>query len=260
MLFDVSAVQESTFQKISFFNYDLGTHKVRFLGPTKATNVHYVNRTTIKCLGEDCPICKNNRQIQLEHPNDYWEVQGYNRIQKRHYANVLDRTVAKICPQCSAEVKRGVNGQFPPTCPACNTFITGIKESQLNVVKVINISNTNAAKIEAFIMSNTDSEGQPISPFTYDFGFMVTMINKKKDSQPMPMYESNDAIDDYTEKLYDLDKAVITLNPEEVSNLVRGISLKDIFAARRSTDKADAQFISANEEEVKDQINKLFSN
>src|SRR5512139_2741164 len=103
--FDIS--ERKTFDKVRFLNFEYGQHKVRLIEGPRVIYTHYVpNRGTFKCLGRDCPVCANNDKIKMEHPDDAYGMPGYYPSQRRHYGNVLDRTMVKVCPACGAEAKK----------------------------------------------------------------------------------------------------------------------------------------------------------
>ena len=149
---------------------------------------HYINNSTVQCLGDDCPVCQGNRVIYTEHPNDFRDIKGYSPKVQKFLINVMDRTLVKVCPTCGAENPKAGNA-FPVTC-SCGVVIAPVVE-----------------------------------------------FNK--------------------EDLYDLEDAVPKLTQEEVAELRRGVSMKDIFSARRATEETNtvgakivAEATQVSEEEV----------
>jgi len=256
------------FEKIRFLSFDFGQHIVRLLN-TKVIYVHFLNssKATVKCLDEECPYCKLNRQLILENPDDYKNQKGWNPKLRRHYFNVLDRTPVKVCPNCGVETKKGINGLYTQACGECGTFISGVSESPSNKIKVTNLSETNGVRLNAFQQSVLDEGGNHLGLENFDILFLVTRTAEgRKDITPVPLPGNKDILDHVQEdQLYDLDKAVIALNPNEMLDLQRGISLRDIFAARNpkpcvvipEDDESKAQ--RKSKDEIKKRIDEMFA-
>jgi hypothetical protein len=259
--FDFRPEREKTlYPKINFMKFDYGQHLLRVIGKPVALYSHYLRSSnlSIKCLGDDCPICQNNKKIFLEHPNDFREVKGYVPRQYRHYFNGLDRTLVKVCPNCQAENKRNSSGQFPPTCTSCNAMITSIKESQANKVKLVNISDTNAKMLAVQAQSVLDTEGNILPLDSYDIMFTI-IPGERKVILPQTVPANNDKVEVPEDALYDLNRAVIILEPEEIISLLKGVALRDIFAAR-STSKEEVEVEKAIEEldeQIEEKIKEL---
>jgi hypothetical protein len=217
-----------------------GQHIIRMLNAIlKRINVHIIKRDgkffTVKCLGDDCPICQNNRHIFLEHPDDYQKVDGYCSRSKRHFGNVLDRTPVKICPNsdCQAEVKSEDTVNFPANCPFCKTLLVSIPVTISNKVKVLEVSDEVAHQMDLLEKTRLDAERNIIGWVNYDF-----IILKQKGKSPLfQLGDNRDPVEVPDEAKFDLDKAVIELTAEEISAFLRGTSLKDLFAARRGTNQ-----------------------
>jgi len=261
---------ENKFEKTEFLNFDFGQHLVRVLGEPKLHVVHFIPRhnSTIKCLDEDCIICKNNKQLISEHPEDFRNQNGYIAKQYRHYVNILDRTVVKVCPQCGKEHKRGINGLFSTAClnTSCGTFLTNVDERPSNKIKVANISETNAQKLNAYDMSVLDSNGNPIGLKSFDVLFVVTKTGKRKDISPVPVVQNTDAVEYDESKLFNLDRVIIELTPDELEEHLKGITLRDIFAARNPAKDVvvgedapqELEKVARGLEEVQKRIDQLF--
>ena len=264
MLFDYLGERQTTttkFERTNFLHFDLGQHLVRILGIPKMHYVNYVpsaKPVTVKCLEDDCPFCKINKNLILEYPKDFKNQKGWNPRQERHYLNVLDRTPVKVCPQCGVENKKTVGGSFSPACRECSTIISAVETTLSNKVKVANINYTNAGQLKEYEKTTLDSDGNLIGLHNFDIMFLVTKPGEKKNIVPIPVPQSNDKIEVPEESLYDLDKVIIELSAEEMLELQRGISLKDIFSARRepvelTSDAEDTQELEeVVEQKVKD--------
>lgn len=247
---DTKNTNTSTFQKISFLDLQAGQHTIRLL-ENKSTKIytHFLaGRTTVACLGEACPICANNKRLLVENPDNFRDIKGWSPRTERFYVNVLDKTSVKTCPSCQKEIKM-FNGQFPPTC-ACGAFIHTVAEHPSNKVKVWNFGNTVGDQLNAFAKSILDANKEPVPLTNYDLNLIVTGAGKEKKTNLIPMVHLNEKVEVPADAFYDLSKAVIHLEAEELLQLQRGVSLKDIFTARKAT-KVEEKVESVSSDEKK---------
>jgi hypothetical protein len=233
-----------SFKKVNYLNLTPGSHMVRLLQePATALTVftHYlVTKTgayTVQCLGEDCPVCDNNRKIYLENPKTFRDVPGYFSRSTRYLMNVLDRTVVKTCPSCQTEVKK-VGNDFPSNCPNtdCGAFLIKETPHPLNKVRVLTIGPDTAQRLDGIEKSTTDLEGNLLPLTTFDISFLVEGAGRKKVTQPLPATNRNDVVTVPEDQLEDLTAATMKLSADEIIKLLKGISLKDIFVERKSTE------------------------
>lgn len=261
MFFNIVDYETRTFDRTRFLNLDYGQHLVRFLGVPELVYTHFIrgSNVTVKCLGDDCPICVNNKKIISERPDDFRSATNYFPKSPRHYINVLDRTPVKVCPKCQEENKQDLAKKFSAVCHSCETFITDVEPISSNKVKVLNLSNTSAELVNSFNTSILDESGNPLGVHNFDVLFMVTKAGNKKTVTPIPVGENRDKVEVPEDALYDLSKVVITLTSDEVVNVLKGISLRDIFLARRGEQEeklvGDAKVLN---EEVQLKIKQLF--
>lgn len=246
-------VKGKSFTRPEFIQFTPGTHVVRFLEPTENSRydvTHFVvsptTKATIKCLGEDCPVCLNNRKIYLEHPKNAYQIPGYFGKSDKYTLNVLDKTVIKVCSECGKEVFK-VGTVFPPTCPSCNTMITTIEEKPSNKVKLLQLSKTSAQQITDIETATIDAESNIIPITSYDVIFKVSVSNGKKTVTPIAAPLSNAPVEVPADALLDKD-AVMTLEADEIIDFLKGVSLKDIFTARRASTTAEAEPTAESEE------------
>lgn len=254
--------ERKTFEKTLFLSLDYGTHQIRLLGAPKAIFTHYFpsQRSTVRCLGRDCPVCKNNKRIELENQNPS-SVRGYNKPSKRHYINVLDRTAVKVCPKCGAESKKSLAGIFPQTCPKCNSFINDVPETISNKIKVANLNETVKDQLMSFQSTILDESKNPLGLANFDVILLVVQAGGRKNTTALPTQPPvTDKVEIADELLYDLDRAVVTLTEDELVVLMTGVSLKDIFAARRNEENSTEDTVSLEAiEDVEKSIETLFS-
>src|SRR4030042_2909271 len=235
-----------------YLSNTFGEHRLRFLVAPVPTFIHYFRgKGSIRCLGSECPICQNNKNIKAVNPDDYRSQPGYNGSQIRYYANVLDRTMVKVCPntECQVETKPNSDGIYLPQCWKCGTFITEVEPGQSNKVKISNLSDTVATELKYMQNTVKDADGEKIGLENFDVRLVVMKV---KDKKVISAKESNnfDKVEVPEDALYDLDKAVITLTPDEIVLFVNGHSLRDIFVARKG--ETSSEFDKAVEEELKE--------
>jgi len=264
--FDVATHKSGkpTFKKVEFLSLPIGQTTIRVLSKRDEvfhTDSHYVKGVSIKCLGEDCPICENNRRIIVENPESFRSIQGYSPKSYRFAVNVLDKSPVKICPSCGAEVKK-IQNSFPAVCPDCNRPIVSVQETVLNKVKVLSKGKTLAEQLNAINDSILDQNGTPIGINNYDIVLLVSGSGREQTITPIPLPDKNDVTSVPSENLFDLSKSVVTLTVDEIMDLQKGISLRDIFAARRASNISEnltdeVKDVSAA---ITDKINKIFGN
>jgi hypothetical protein len=255
---DIFDGNKKVFDKPEYLNYDIGFHNVRILGDLQPTFVHSFfrkNGGTVKCLGSECPICQNNKSIRDSYPDDYRQQPGYYAASLRHYANVYDRTNIKVCPKCGAENKADLTEIFPAKCKSCGTFINEVEPTPSNKVKIANISDTNATYLVNIQNSVLGEDKEPLGLENFDVKFTVMMAGSRKTI--LPSEGKNKDKLELDVKLYDLSKAVIELSPEELQMFANGVSLRDIFLARKNENSYDAKAESVLEE-VEASVAELF--
>lgn len=249
---------KSNFKKIEYLELVQGTNPIRILNAeAKDIDIHYLNRAYIRCLGEDCPICKNNKKIILENPANWKSVAGYCQKSKRYYVNVLDRAMARICPKCQAEVKN----LGAAACPECKTMIGNEPIVQLNKVKVLSKGVQLFEQLEAISVSVLDREHNKLPITGYDMMLSVSGVGKDTKTTPIPNPMADDVVEVNESDLFDLDKTVVTLTVEQIADFQRGISLSDIFKTQRlGSQETDTKVMDvAVDDNIRDQVKKLFN-
>jgi hypothetical protein len=268
MAFEIREHPKATkFAKLEFMKLTPGTHVIRILQPTETahfTVTHWLNkqRLNVTCLGDECPICQNNRRLYLDHPKDAYQQEGYSGKSDRYTLNVYDRTMAKVCPSCQAEIKKS-GANYPPTC-TCGTLITGVPEAPVNKVKLLQLSATEAAKLNGAELTQKDKVTKNVIPLTtYDLVYSVTVVNGKKTTTPIPSPLDNDVLEIPKEQLLDTDSA-LKLSASEIFDVLKGVSLKDIFAARKANTPEVAVSVKADkldediEAKLKERLDQLY--
>lgn len=250
---------KSTIRKTEFLDLS-STAAVRILSNEYySESTHYINRSTVKCLGDDCPICKTNKAIIMQDADGYRDDPRYSPKRTVYMVNVMDKSMAKVCTNCGTENRS--SGQAMP-CKKCSTILTS--ESQpLNKVKVLSRGVTLFDHLGAISNAVLDAQGEKIGMDRFDITLVVAGSGKDKTITPIPG-QISDKIEYNQDDLFDLTKVVIELKPDEMLDLQRGVSLRDIFAARKAKTVNDdlPDFMKDDEDlsSANDAVNKLFNN
>jgi hypothetical protein len=266
MPFQLTQRQISTFKKLDYFNQEPGKHYIRFLEPTESAAVipfHYfvAKKTSLQCLGEDCPVCKNNRRLLIENPGKKWkEIEGLVSTSDRYAINILDRTMVKICPktECQAEVKADFTGRFPGTCPYCNSILNQAMAKESGKVKVLSLPRTVAELISDLEAAQLDEAGNPVPVTSYDFELLIMQKGNKRETIPQVSRERCDVVEIDKEFYFDTSKAVIKLELAEMDDFLKGTALTDIFAKRSAGKETEvAENDTVVPVEIAERVNKI---
>lgn len=243
------------FKRIEYMNLSSGGHRIRILDKNaKDVYTHYLNKATILCLGEDCPICANNKKLIMQFKDTFREQSGYNKSTRRYFVNVFDKTPAKVCTKCEKEYKN-INTQV---C-SCGELLPEAKP--LNKVKVLSKGVSLFEQLEAINNAILDDNGEPIGIENYDMNIIVNGSGRDVIYTPIPDTTKREPVEIKEDALFDLDKAVIVLTPEEMLDVQRGVSLKDIFASKKSKQIEAEVSVQVPEEVLQDvqaKVNALF--
>lgn len=226
---------KSDFKKTLFVDMN-ATSTVRILTANRLElYTHYVNRANVACLGDDCPVCANNKVLIMQFPETFKEESKYSPKRLLKLVNVLDKTLVRVCPKCQTE--NHANGQAPSTC-RCGEILTTTPTSS-NKIKVLSSGVKLFDQLDAINNAILDTSGERIGLTGYDLTFLVSGTGKNKvitpitgQVSPAPEYDEKD--------LFDLENVTIKLTPAEMVDLQRGVSLKDIFSARKASAKVEA--------------------
>jgi len=254
MPFKNTESQSSTFSKIQFLKLTQGQHTIRILDKeVEPVDTHFLlKKYTIACLGESCPVCNNNQKIRLTNPDNFRDVAGWYPRSKRWFLNVMDRSLVKICsnPECATPVKKDGN-VFPPACPACGTFLTSVPIAPYNKVLLMGCGVTLAEQLNMIEESTVDDAGEPLGWTNYDITLLVSGEGRKKMTTPIPT-RNFDKVEVPEEAFQDTAHALIRLGAEEIVDLLKGVSLKDIYGARKvgPADVVNEEISKSLEEDV----------
>jgi len=222
------SVYKSNIKKTLFLDLS-SSATIRIVNNTRLSiQTHYINKSTVECLGEDCPICRSNQNIIMQYPETFRDEAHYSPRRTIKMVNVLDKTPVRVCEKCGLE-SRTVVGAV--TCK-CGAIITGDAKPSMKI-KVLSRGITLFDQLDAINNAVLDSNHDAIGITNYDITLAVSGVGKNKIITPIPNAIS--ALDSFDESsLFELDKVTIRLDPSEMLELQRGVSLRDIFAARKA--------------------------
>ena len=205
----------STFRRTKFFKLTEGQHIIRMLqslSEIKMVYLHWLNKVTIECLGDDCPICLINKEILARvskdrDPKEAWKQAkkevGFNPWQIRYYANVLDRTLVKVHPDAveGTENRHNSAGEFPVLCEETGLPLADVPVTSSNTVRVLSSGKTLFEDLEAINLATCgtelDEQGMP-SPLgieNYDVALIVSGEGRERNVSPVPQASRNDVIE-----------------------------------------------------------------
>lgn len=224
------------FKKTEFYVFSDGINVIRVIEPKAIMKwTHFVGRAYVECLGQEtCPICRNNKTLQIENPDNYKTMDAYVPARRRFYANVIDRTLGKVCPQCKTEHK---GTPIPAHCSKCQTLISDIPLKPLNTFKVLaggpTLFEDTLGGIEKAILNPETME--PLGIMSYDITLMAQGSGKDRTITSVTTTIAPLDFDVDASQVFDLGKALVKLQPKEMIELMRGVTLKDIFAGRKAS-------------------------
>lgn len=225
------------------------TATVRILTNTRLSIfTHYISRSTVQCLGEDCPVCRNNKNIIMQNDKEFRKDPNYYPRRELRLVNVLDKTPSRVC-ECGIE-SRTTEGAV--TCK-CGKIITGTA-SPLNKVKILSRGVTLFDQLDAINNAIRDSFGEIVGITNYDMTLVVAGTGKDKIITPVPGMQS--PLTEVAEsELFDLEAITPRLKDMEMLDLQRGVSMRDIFAARRAGEKSVSTEVDFLSKESVDDLN-----
>jgi hypothetical protein len=236
---------DSQFKKTEFIDLPAGNHSIRLID-SEAFNIftHYVRNAYIQCLGEDCPVCKSNKQIILTNPKDFKQVPGYSSRTERYLTNVLDRTPAKLCPTCGKYTKK-VGQTYPTTC-ACGAVLVGVTEAPINKVRVLAKGKDLFSQFNVLETTVLDASKEPIGINNFDITLVVSGTGRDTKIIAVPMTSSNDVVEVPEEDRFDVENVSLKLTEEEIMSLLNGVAVRDILLGRSANVSAEEKVDTAD--------------
>jgi hypothetical protein len=259
------AKENQSFERVPILFTTPGNHIVRFLKDKNLeVNSHFVKgKYTILCLGDDCPVCSNNKKIISQEPKNFRQIPGYSPRTTKYIYNIVDKTMVKVCTSCGVETKKLGSSDFPANCSGCNTFITEVRPINSNKVKLFVFGQALAISLAGVERTVLGSDQLPLGINNFDLVIHVSGTGKDKKTTPVPLTGATLPDVVVTDSmLHDPSKGIIALIAGEVTDLLRGVSLSDIFKARKPhTDPATEKVTPVVEQEqsVDDIIKGLFA-
>jgi len=223
---------------------------------------HYLpkQRVSLVCLEDECPICENNKILANANPDTpYNEVSGIIGRQNRYLVNVLNRTKVKISATGKV-VYAGSDGKFPVQHPESGEDLSTIKSTALNTVEVLERGSTLFGQLNGIHDTIRNEEGERIGLTNYDIILTATGKGRQMTVSAVAQPQLNDVVEVKEEEIYNLEKVPMKMSAGEIVKLLNGISLQDIFEARKvSKDTKELEIVASDvAEDVEDSIERLF--
>jgi hypothetical protein len=224
---------------------------------------HYLpkQKISIVCLEDACPICANNRKLALQHKDmNYRDIPGIINKQNRFLVNVLNRTKVKTTPT-EKVVYAGSDGKFPNQHPETGEDLTQIKATSQNTIEVLERGSTLFSQLNGIYDTVRTEEGERIGLTNFDIVLVATGKGREMKINAVAQPQLNDKVEILDTDLYDLTKVPMKLSEEELTQVLSGVSLQDIFSARKATPKEETELESIAEDvalEVEDTVEDLF--
>jgi len=238
--------------------------KVRILSQNAyRVSKHYLpkQRVSVICLEEDCPICANNKRLVESHPGvPYNEISGIIGRQNRYLVNVLNRTKTKTT-ESGKTIFAGSDGKFPAQHPETGEDLTKIKAAPQNTIEVLERGSQLFGQLNGIHDTIRDEDGERIGLTNYDIILTATGKGKGMTTSAVAQPQLNDKVEINDIDLYDLSKVPMKLSADEIIKLIGGVSLQDIFEARK-INKETSELESVADDvaiEVEETINDLFT-
>lgn len=230
---------QSKFRKTEYMNLGEGMHVLRILeNPAHKHYTHFLGRSYIECLGNECPICENNKKLMFENSKEFRKAKGWNPRSERFYVNVLDKTNSKVCTACGVEEKNVDR----LSCMACGTALP--VAAPLNKVKVLAKGKGVFDDLNMLSATVRDVNDQEIDIRAYDWNVIVRGTAKDTVTTVSPRWiPGTESLPELGEgnELFDLSNACVNLSREEMLDVFNGANLKDVFNLRKASKELVAQ-------------------
>jgi hypothetical protein len=233
---------ESTFKKTYFTKLGAGFPvKLRILDK-KAFRIHkhYIpaQRTSVVCLGEDeCPVCERNKKLRGEHPDvTPSAIRGYISRQTRYLVNVMNFTLAKVTEEGKVIFADSKN-KFPNVIEATGEVLSEIEAKPIRRIEVLERGPTLFGQLNTTNEQVIDEETEePVGLWNYNIVISATGEGRKMTTNVVPLANENKKVKFNEEDLYDLESVPLRLYADEITMLLGGTTVKDIFALRSATE------------------------
>lgn len=209
-------------------------------------NKHWIKRAnaSVLCLGEACPICKNNELLREQQSDSFKKAKGYIGISRRYLVNVLDRTPVLKDSETDVEYYPS-KGRFPTVDPSGEKSLVGLNPEPSNTIKVLERGKELFEQLKMIhnetLNISMDADGQEVIEgglTSFDIKLITMGSGKEMAISVMPLLLNNDDVNPILDasglEPHILSSLGIELTPDEMIDLTHGVSLKDIFAKRRA--------------------------
>jgi hypothetical protein len=220
---------------------------------------HFLPRqkVSVVCLGEDCPVCiQNRKQVEANPGVPYSEVPGIINKQVRFLVSVYNRTLVK---KIGEEVfYAGVDGKFPRLTDK-GEDLTKVEAKPLNTVEILERGSTLFAQFNAINDSFRNDEGERIGITNFDIILTASGGGKNMVITALPALQHSDEVK--VENALDLSTVSIKFSPDEIWKLLGGVPVRDIFESRKGTVIAETADASLTDmaKSVEDSLEAFFT-
>jgi hypothetical protein len=214
-----------------------GTHIFQPVEPdAKEIYTHWITSQSrsVLCLnqdydadGGDCPICQQNVRLSHEYGKDARERDGYYNRSGRYVLNVLDLTPVKRDSEGNLYFP-DINGYYPPTADKSENkeILADVQPEPRNEVCLLEMSRTYASELDMMARQKE----VPWTQLVYKASVKgrgknkVTLTDcKLQESATLPEGQEISA-PEFT---------FINFSADELADVLRGVSFKDLFNARK---------------------------
>lgn len=206
---------------------------------------------SVTCPGPQiCPVCMSNQKIKNAHGSNYRKHKNYVNTSRRFLTNVFDVTAVRKC-DCGA-VYFPQDDEYPEICgdAGCEA---DLKEKELEPLKRIRVLEGSATLFEnfnSFADSIVDENEQPLDLREYPIKFVTRGEKRQKTITPIPQVTSKyrrPTEEDFTlsdgtvQEPYDLIELTKPFSPDEITHLMEGGGVRDVFEAREEASLEDEE-------------------
>lgn len=250
----------SEFKKYKYFNWTPGDHVIRLLDlHLEPVYAYWFNSVLVRSDNPDNPQEILNRRIKLENPENFLSIRGYRPARPKYIFRVFDKTVAKVCPNCGIDTKVESGMPYPSICGRCREGnLTTVEPAPINDIRIVVTSSALVDQLVAADQTVFDENGNKVGIENFDLHLYIAGVGKKRQVVVKPGEIGELTLPFELEPL-NVDNYIFLVSDDEMRDLIRGISLRDILVARGSkkaieapTQKPDVDY------DIKRKIDELF--
>ncbi len=234
--------EQSDYPKVKYLRFQEGIPSIVRVISAESLYVakHYLKniRTSILCLEDQCPICDKNKTLREQHGRNASKQPDYINIQNRNIVNVLDLTSVIVDDETGNEYP-AFKGTFPTVTQDGQRSLADVLPRPSNTIKVLERGKRLFEQFDVYHNEYAHLggiRGLNLKFVTLGAGTKMTISVVPLPEQSTPLDELFDALDADARIEPELATLGIQLVPDEVLQAVSGVSLRDIFAARKLED------------------------